>query len=78
MQHHGPELFNKDGAFAGNDGATKPTKQDADSTNYQNVFAAKVRLLWTKAPAPDYFSDCTYFYLNELWSGLVRPLRNPA
>ena len=60
-------LFNEDGTFAENGGATKPTKQDADSTNYQTVFDVKRRQLWMKVPAPDYFADWTHFDLNELW-----------
>ena len=60
-------LFNEDGTFAENGGATKPTKQDADSTNYQTVFDVKRRQLWMKVPAPDYFADWTHFDLNELF-----------
>lgn len=61
-------LFNADGTFAENGGATKPTKQDADSTNYQTVFDVKRRQLWMKVPAPDTFADWTHFDLEELWS----------
>ena len=60
-------IFNEDGTRAENGGATKPTKQDADSTVYQTVFDVKRRLLWMKVPAPDYFADWTHFDLNELW-----------
>ena len=37
--------FNEDGTHAENGGATKPTKQDADSTVYQTVFDVKRRRL---------------------------------
>lgn len=60
-------LFDEDGNFVENGGATKPTLQDADSTNYQTVFDVKRRQLWLKVPAPDYFADWTQFDLNALW-----------
>jgi hypothetical protein len=60
-------LFNPDGTFAKNGGATKPTKQDADLTNYQTVCDLKQRQMWFKIPVPDYFADWTHFDLNELW-----------
>ena len=61
-------LFDADGNFVENGGATKPTLQDADSTNYQTVFDVQRRQLWMKVPAPDYFADWTHFDLKELWS----------
>lgn len=61
-------LFDKDGSFLEKGGATKPTLQDADSTNYQTVFDIQRRQLWMKVPAPDYFADWTHFDLNALWS----------
>jgi len=60
-------LFNPDGTFAKNGGATKPTKQDADLTNYQTVCDVKQRQVWFKIPVPDYFADWTHFDLKELW-----------
>ena len=61
-------LFDADGNFVENGGATKPTLQDADSTNYQTVVDVKRRQMWLKVPAPDYFADWTQFDLNALWS----------
>ena len=61
-------LFDADGNFLENGGCTKPTLQDADSTNYQTVFDVQRRQLWMKVPAPDYFADWTHFDLNALWS----------
>lgn len=60
-------IFNPDGSFAEKGGATKPTKQDADLTNYQMVCDVKQRQVWLKIPVPDYFVDWTQFDLNELW-----------
>lgn len=60
-------LFNEDGTFAENGGATKPTNQDADLTNHQIVTDVKRRQVWLKIPGPDYFADWTHFDLNELW-----------
>ena len=60
-------MFNEDGTFAENGGATKPTNQDADLTNHQIVTDVKRRQLWLKIPGPDYFADWTHFDLNELW-----------
>jgi len=61
-------LFNKDGTFAENGGSTKPTKQDADLTNYQMVTDLSRRQIWLKIPVPDYFADWTHFDLKELWA----------
>jgi hypothetical protein len=61
-------LFDADGNFVEGGGATKPTKQDADSTNYQTVVDTRRRQLWIKIPSPDHFADWTHFDLPELWS----------
>ena len=61
-------LFDADGNFLENGGCTKPTLQDADSTNYQTVFDVQRRQLWMKVPAPTAFADWTHFDLNALWS----------
>ncbi len=61
-------LFNADGTFAENGGATKPTVQDADSTNYQTVVDVQRRQMWLKVPAPTAFADWTHFDLATLWS----------
>lgn len=61
-------IFDEEGNFLENGGATKPTLQDADSTNYQVVTDVSRRQVWLKVPAPDYFADWTHFDLNELWS----------
>ena len=60
-------IFNPDGTFAEKGGATKPTKQDADLTNYQMVCDVNNRMVWLKIPASNYFVDWTPFDLNELW-----------
>jgi hypothetical protein len=60
-------LFNADGTFAEKGGATKPTKQDADLTNYQTVVDVKRREMWMKVPSPTAFADWTHFDLKELW-----------
>ncbi|MDX8339040.1 C45 family peptidase [Draconibacterium sp. IB214405] len=60
-------IFNPDGSFAENGGATKPAKQDADLTNYQMVCDVKNRQVWLKIPVPDYFADWTKIDLNKLW-----------
>jgi hypothetical protein len=59
-------LFNEDGSFADNGGATKPTKQDADVTNSQTVFDIKRRQMWMKVPSPTAFADWTHFDLNDM------------
>ena len=61
-------LFNEDGSFAENGGATKPTNQDADLTTHQIVADIKQRKVWLKVPVPDYFVDWTPIDLNELWN----------
>ncbi len=61
-------LFNEDGSFAENGGATKPTKQDADLTTHQMVADVKNRAVWLKVPVPGYFADWTEIDLNELWN----------
>jgi len=60
-------LFNEDGSFAENGGATKPTKQDADLTTHQVVTDVKRREMWMKVPVPDFFADWTTVDLKELW-----------
>ncbi|WP_369802046.1 C45 family autoproteolytic acyltransferase/hydolase [Microbulbifer sp. Q7] len=60
-------LFNEDGSFAENGGATKPTKQDADLTNHQIVTDVKRRQVWLKVPVPDYATDWTHIDLAALW-----------
>ncbi len=61
-------LFNEDGSFAENGGATKPTNQDADLTNHTMVTDVKRRKVWMKVPVPDYFADWTAVDLTELWN----------
>ncbi len=61
-------LFNEDGSFAEKGGSTKPTKQDADLTNYQMVADVARRQIWLKIPVPKFFADWTHFDLNELWA----------
>jgi hypothetical protein len=60
-------LFNEDGTFAKDGGATKPTQQDADLTTHQVVTDVAQRAMWLKVPVPDYFADWTAFDLKELW-----------
>jgi hypothetical protein len=43
-------LFNEDGTFKKDGGATKPTKQDADLTNYQIVTDLNEQQVWLKIP----------------------------
>ena len=62
-------LFNEDGSFAEKGGSTKPTKQDADLTNYQMVTDVKSRKIYIKIPVPEYFADWTEVDLKELWHG---------
>ncbi len=61
-------LFNEDGSFVENGGATKPTNQDADLTTHQIVADIKQRKVWLKVPVPDYFVDWTPIDLNKLWN----------
>ena len=61
-------LFNEDGTFAKDGGATKPTQQDADMTTHQVVTDVAQRAMWLKVPAPEYFADWTAFDLKELWA----------
>ena len=60
-------LFNEDGSFAENGGATKPTKQDADLTTHQMVADVRQRKVWLKVPVPDFFADWTEIDLKPLW-----------
>ncbi len=60
-------LFDADGSFAEPGGATKPTLQDADSTNHQVVVDVQRRQIWLKVPAPTAFADWTHFDLPALW-----------
>ena len=59
-------LFNEDRSFAKNGGCTKPTKQDADLTNYQILTDLSRRQIWLKVPFPGYFADWTHFDLEKL------------
>ena len=43
-------LFNQDGTFKKNGGATKPTNQDVDLTVYQIVTKPATREVWLKVP----------------------------
>lgn len=61
-------VFNEDGSFAEEGGATKPAKQDADLTNHQMVTDVKRRAIWMKIPVPEYFADWTAVELTELWN----------
>ncbi|KXX71577.1 C45 family peptidase [Flammeovirga sp. SJP92] len=60
-------LFNEDGTFKENGGCLKPTKQDADLTNYQTVFDINDQKVWIKIPVPEYFADWTEIDLKTLW-----------
>lgn len=60
-------LFNEDGTFAEDGGATKPIKQDADLTTHQVVTDVGRRAMWLKVPVPDHFADWTAFDLKQLW-----------
>jgi hypothetical protein len=53
------KISDADGKFFENGGATKPTLQDADVTNYQTVFDVKRREMWMKVPSPTAFADWT-------------------
>ena len=61
-------LFDEDGSFADPGGSTKPTLQDADSTNHQVVVDVHRRQMWLKVPAPEHFADWTHFDLPALWA----------
>ncbi|MEM9497269.1 MAG: C45 family peptidase [Pseudomonadota bacterium] len=61
-------LFNPDGSFAENGGATKPANQDADLTNHQMVTDIANQTVWLKVPVPEYFADWTEVDLRELWA----------
>ena len=61
-------LFNEDGSFAEQDGATKPANQDADLTNHTVVTDVKRRTVWLKVPALEHFADWTEVDLKTLWS----------
>jgi hypothetical protein len=61
-------LFNEDGSFTKNGGATKPTKIDADQTTHQMVTDLSRRQIWLKIPNPDYKTDWIPIDLTALWS----------
>ena len=60
-------LFDDDGSFTKNGGATKPTKLDADQTTHQMVTDLSRRQVWLKVPNPKCFADWTHVDLNALW-----------
>jgi hypothetical protein len=61
-------LFNDDGTFTKDGGATKPTKIDADQTTHQIVTDLSRRQIWLKIPNPKYQTDWIPIELNALWS----------
>ena len=60
-------LFNEDGTFKKNGGATKPTKQDADLTNYTVVTDLNTLEMWIKLPPPEVKTDWRYIDLKKLF-----------
>jgi hypothetical protein len=61
-------LFDADGSFTKNGGATKPTKIDADQTTHQMVTDLSRRQIWLKIPNPKYETGWTPVDLNALWA----------
>lgn len=61
-------LFNDDGSFTKNGGATKPIKIDADQTTHQIVTDVSRRQIWLKIPNPKYKTDWIPIDLTALWS----------
>lgn len=59
-------LFNEDGTFRENGGATKPSKQDADLTNYTIVADLKNSQLWVRLPPTN--GDWQHFDLKSLFT----------
>jgi hypothetical protein len=60
-------LFDPDGTFTENGGATKPTKVDADQTTHQMVTDVGRRQVWLKVPNPRCFADWTHIDLATLF-----------
>ena len=60
-------LFNDDGSFTKNGGATKPIKIDADQTTHQIVTDVSRRQIWLKIPNPKYKTDWIPIDLTALW-----------
>jgi hypothetical protein len=60
-------LFNEDGTFKKNGGATKPTNQDADLTNYTVVSDLNTLETWVKLPPPEVKTDWRYINLKTLF-----------
>ena len=60
-------LFNEDGTFKENGGATKPTKQDADLTNYTVVSDLNNLQIWVKLPPPSVKTDWRHIDLKPLF-----------
>jgi hypothetical protein len=61
-------LFNDDGSFTKDGGATKPIKIDADQTTHQMVTDVSRRQIWLKIPNPNYKTDWIPIDLTALWS----------
>jgi hypothetical protein len=61
-------IFNEDGSFTKDGGATKPTKIDADQTTHQMVTDLSRRQIWLKIPNPEYKTDWIPIDLTALWS----------
>jgi hypothetical protein len=62
-------LFNEDGSYTKDGGATKPTKIDADQTTHQIVTDVSERKIWLKIPNPTYKTDWIPVDLKPLWNG---------
>ena len=60
-------LFNEDGTFKEKGGATKPTVQDADLTNYQMVTIPGSLDIWIKIPVPAMQTDWRHVDLKKLF-----------
>jgi hypothetical protein len=61
-------LYNEDGSFTKDGGATKPTKIDADQTTHQMVTDVSRREVWLKIPNPKYKTDWIPVDLKALWA----------
>jgi hypothetical protein len=60
-------LFNEDGTFKENGGATKPTIQDVDLTNYSMVTIPDSLDIWLKIPVPQLKTDWRHIDLKQLF-----------
>lgn len=60
-------LYDSDGSFTKNGGATKPTKIDSDQTTHQMVTDVARRQVWLKVPNPKYLTDWIHVDLTALW-----------